>query len=78
MAEILFDFAYGANPPYPSVADAFYLAFYPACYVGLMLLVRSRLSEFGITLWFDGAMAAIASSALGAAGSSPSATPSRR
>ena len=67
VAEILFDFAYGADPPYPSAADAFYLAFYPACYVGLMLLVRSRLSQFGRTLWFDGATAAIASAALGAA-----------
>jgi diguanylate cyclase (GGDEF)-like protein len=67
VAEILFDFAYGADPPYPSAADAFYLAFYPACYVGLMLLVRSRLSQFGRTLWFDGAMAAVACAALGAA-----------
>jgi diguanylate cyclase (GGDEF)-like protein len=67
VAELLFDFAYGGNPPYPSVADAFYLGFYPACYVALMLLVRSRLSTFGRTLWFDGAMATIASSALGAA-----------
>jgi diguanylate cyclase (GGDEF)-like protein len=67
IAELLFDFAYGGSPPYPSVADGFYLAFYPPCYVGLMLLVRSRLSEFGRTLWFDGVTAAIASSAIGAA-----------
>jgi len=67
VAELIFDFAYGGNPPYPSVADTFYLGFYPAAYVGLMLLVRSRLSTFGHTLWFDGAMATIASSALGAA-----------
>jgi hypothetical protein len=46
VAELIFDFAYGGSPPYPSVADAFYLAFYPACYVGLMLLLRSRVSEF--------------------------------
>ena len=46
VGEILFDFAYGGAPPYPSVADAFYLAFYPACYVGMVLLVRHRLSEF--------------------------------
>jgi len=67
IAELIFDFAYGGDPPYPSVADAFYIGFYPACYVGLMLLVRSRLSTFGHTLWFDGVMATIASSALGAA-----------
>src|SRR5438876_7833582 len=46
VAELLFDFAYGGSPPFPSVADGFYLAFYPACYVALLLLVRARLSEF--------------------------------
>ncbi len=67
LAELVFDFAYAGDPPYPSVADAFYLAFYPLCYVGLMLLVRTRLSGFGRVLWLDGAMAALASAALGAA-----------
>src|SRR5581483_6030970 len=67
VAELLFDFAYGGDPPYPSVADAFYLGFYPACYVALMLLLRSRLSAFGRTLWFDGVMAALGSAAFGAA-----------
>jgi two-component system cell cycle response regulator len=67
VGELVYDFAYQASPPFPSVADVFYLGFYPACYVGLLLLVRSRLSAFGRTVWFDGAMAAIASSALGAA-----------
>jgi diguanylate cyclase (GGDEF)-like protein len=67
LAELVFDFAYAGDPPYPSVADAFYLAFYPLCYVGLMLLVRTRLSAFGRVLWLDGAMAALASAALGAA-----------
>ena len=28
-------------PPYPSIADAFYLGFYPASYVGLILLLRA-------------------------------------
>jgi diguanylate cyclase (GGDEF)-like protein len=67
VAEVIFDFVYGGDPPYPSVADAFYLAFYPACYVGLLLLVRSRLSEFSRMLWLDGATAALAAAALGAA-----------
>jgi hypothetical protein len=67
VAELIFDFGYGGSPPYPSVADAFYLAFYPACYVGLMLLLRSRVSQFSRPLWLDGAMAALASAALGAA-----------
>ncbi len=67
VGELLYDFGYSGNPPFPSVADAFYLGFYPACYVGVMLLVRSRVSEFGRALWLDGAMAALASAALGAA-----------
>jgi two-component system cell cycle response regulator len=67
VGELLFDFAYDGTPPYPSVADGFYLAFYPACYVALMLLVRGRLSAFGRSLWFDGALASIACAALGAA-----------
>jgi diguanylate cyclase (GGDEF)-like protein len=67
VAELLFDFAYNGSPPYPSVADGFFLGFYPACYVALLLLVRARLSEFSRPLWLDGAMAALASSALGAA-----------
>lgn len=67
VGEILFDFAYAGDPPYPSAADAFYLLFYPACYVGMMILVKHRLSEFGPMVWFDGAMAAIAAAALGSA-----------
>jgi two-component system cell cycle response regulator len=67
VGEILFDFAYGGNPPYPSVADAFYLAFYPACYVGMLMLVRYRVSEFGRMVWLDGVTTAIAAAALGSA-----------
>jgi diguanylate cyclase (GGDEF)-like protein len=67
VGEILFDFVYAGDPPYPSVADAFYLAFYPACYVGMAILVRHRLSQFTPMVWFDGAMAAIAAAALGSA-----------
>src|SRR5207247_5689319 len=67
LGDIIFDFAYGAEPPFPSVADAFYLAFYPCCYVALALLVRERVSRFNRSLWLDGATAALASAALGAA-----------
>jgi diguanylate cyclase (GGDEF)-like protein len=67
VGEILFDFPYAGNPPYPSAADAFYLLFYPACYVGMAILVRHRLSEFTPMVWFDGAMAAIAAAAVGSA-----------
>ncbi|MGZ4409514.1 MAG: HD domain-containing phosphohydrolase, partial [Gaiellaceae bacterium] len=65
VGDFVYDFAYGANPPYPSFADAFYLGFYPALYVGLVLLVRRRVSGFNSSLWLDGLMAATAAGALG-------------
>jgi diguanylate cyclase (GGDEF)-like protein len=67
VAEILFDFVYAGDPPFPSIADVFFLAFYPTCYIGICLLVRSRISEITPMVWFDGAMAAIAAAALGSA-----------
>ena len=55
------------SPPYPSVADFFWLAFYPPVYVGLALLLHSRLAEFRPSLWLDGVIAALALAALGSA-----------
>ncbi len=63
--DALFDFAYHGSPPFPSAADAGYLAFYPFCYVGLGLLLRSRVSRFGASVWLDGLMAGLAAAALG-------------
>jgi diguanylate cyclase (GGDEF)-like protein len=54
-------------PPYPSLSDAFYLAFYPLSYLGLVLLVRGRVREFHRSQWVDGVVAALAVSAFGAA-----------
>ena len=65
--ELSFTFLYSNAPPTPSLADAFYLGFYPACYVALLLLVRARISHFNRSLWLDGAMAACAAAALSAA-----------
>ena len=56
-----------ANVPIPSVADPFYLAFYPVSYVALALLLRSRMRRFQGNLWLDGLIAALAVAALGAA-----------
>jgi signal transduction histidine kinase len=53
--------------PYPSLADAFYLSLYPGLYVGIVLLVRTRVSGFQTSLWLDGAIGALAAAALGAA-----------
>jgi hypothetical protein len=43
-----------ANPPYPSLADAFWLAWYPITVVGLVLLVRERVRKFEMHRWMDG------------------------
>jgi two-component system cell cycle response regulator len=54
----------GATPPIPSVADALYLAFYPASYTALLLLARSRTDSFRTSLWLDGGIAALTVAAL--------------
>jgi two-component system cell cycle response regulator len=64
--DILYDFWYGGNPPFPSAADIGYLAFYPLLYVGIVLLLRRRVSIFSTSLWLDGLVAAAAAGALGA------------
>src|SRR5262249_21137586 len=66
LGDIAFDFVYGGNPPGVSICDAFYLAFYPACYAALALLVRRRISAFHRSVWLDGLIAALAVSALSA------------
>jgi diguanylate cyclase (GGDEF)-like protein len=66
VGDIWFDFAYGGNPPAVSVSDIFYLAFYPACYAALALLVRSRISSFDRSVWLDGVIAAFAATAVSA------------
>ncbi len=53
--------------PIPSLADAGYLVFYPACYIALALLVKARMPGFRGSLWLDGAIAALAVSAVAAA-----------
>ena len=66
-ADLLFTFLYDNDPPYPSLADVFFLAFYPLCYAGLLLLVRRHVAEFARSLWLDGLTGALAAAALGAA-----------
>jgi two-component system cell cycle response regulator len=56
-----------ATPPYPSPSDALYLAFYPASYLGLWVLVRSRVRRAPLSLGLDGMIAALAVAALAAA-----------
>ncbi len=56
-----------AEVPYPSLMDALYLAFFPASYVALVLIFRSRLRNATAGLWIDGITAALAAAALGTA-----------
>ena len=53
----------GATPPVPSLADLFWLGFYPVVYVALVLLMRRHIRKLAPATWLDGAVAG-----LGAAG----------
>ena len=54
-------------PPYPSISDAGWLVFYPACWAAVVLLMRRRIREFHGSLWLDGIVAALGVAALTAA-----------
>ena len=56
-----------ASPPYPSPADGLWLAYYPAAYVALVLIIRSRIREFHKSLWLDGLIGGLAVASIGAA-----------
>ena len=55
-----------ANPPYPSIADAFYLTMYPTVYVALLLLMRSHFNHVGVAAWLDGIVVGLAIAAISA------------
>jgi two-component system cell cycle response regulator len=50
-----------------SPADALYLAFYPCCYVALVLLVGAYLRELRIGMWLDGLIGGLAAATVAAA-----------
>lgn len=49
----------GATPPTPSLADAFYLGFYPLAYVALVLIVRRETRSLIPATWLDGGVAGL-------------------
>jgi diguanylate cyclase (GGDEF)-like protein len=55
------------NPPYPSLGDALFLAFYPAAYAALVLSAPSVSRQLRASLWLDGLVSALAVAALAAA-----------
>jgi two-component system, cell cycle response regulator len=56
-----------ADPPYPSLADGLYLAFYPAGYAALVLFAPRASRQLRASLWLDGLMSALGVAALTAA-----------
>jgi diguanylate cyclase len=54
----------GATPPVPSLADLFYLGFYPLTYAGVFLLARGQTKKFSATTWLDGAVAGVGAAAI--------------
>ncbi len=55
------------SPPPPSLADAFYVTFYPVTYCALMLLLRSHVKRFSLASWLDGGIAGLGAAAICAA-----------
>jgi diguanylate cyclase (GGDEF)-like protein len=67
--DLYYQLAWGdANSvPVPSMSDALYLGFYPFVYLGIALLLRSRIGRLPAGLWLDGLIGALAAAAVGAA-----------
>jgi diguanylate cyclase len=57
----------GATPPSPSLADLFYLCFYPLAYIAVMLFVRSEVRGMTSANWLDGVIAGLGAAAVCAA-----------
>ena len=55
------------EPPFPSYADVLYLAYYPASYAAMILLLRARLRSVRSGLWLDGVIGGLTVAAVGAA-----------
>ena len=53
-----------AVEPFPSIADAFYLAYYLPLYVALIALVRTRVPRFHASMWLDGVVGALGAGAV--------------
>jgi hypothetical protein len=56
LGTVFWDVLYSSDPrpPYPSAADALWLAWYPLTALGLALLIRERVRHFELHRWMDG------------------------
>ena len=59
--------AHEAEPPYPSLADALYLSWYPLVYVAVLLLLRARIRRFYPSTALDGVVAGLGAAAVATA-----------
>ncbi|MGC9960437.1 MAG: bifunctional diguanylate cyclase/phosphodiesterase [Acidimicrobiales bacterium] len=57
----------GATPPTPSLADVFYLEFYPLAYVAVVIFMRGQVRRLTAPNWLDGAVAGLGAAAVCAA-----------
>jgi diguanylate cyclase (GGDEF)-like protein len=54
----------GTSPPSPSLADAFYLGFFPLAYVGIALFIRGEVRRLNTPSWLDSVIAALGAAAV--------------
>ena len=57
----------GATLPNPSLADAFYVCFYPLAYAAVALMLRKEIKRLLPATWLDGAIAGLGAAAVCAA-----------
>jgi diguanylate cyclase (GGDEF)-like protein len=62
----------GVAPPTPSLADTFYLGFFPFAYVAVVMCLRGEFRRLSTPSWLDGAVAGLGAAALCAAFAFPS------
>ncbi len=53
--------------PFPSIADAFWVAYYLPLYVALLALIRTRVTRFHASMWLDGIVGALGAAAVAVA-----------
>ena len=58
---------YASPAPFPSPADLLFLAFYPASFFALVLLLRARVAQLEPLAWVDGLIGALATAGVAAA-----------
>ncbi|HEY0870240.1 MAG TPA: bifunctional diguanylate cyclase/phosphodiesterase [Acidothermaceae bacterium] len=66
VGDVVYTLFVGDNGPFPSIAEPFYLAFYPCAYIALLLLIRARATRMAAGVAIDGIACALAMAAVAA------------